>query len=269
MQPTPHDTSAALLRIEGLAKKFDGISAVSDVSFAIQRGTVTGLIGPNGAGKTTTFDMIAGATRPSSGFIWFRDRNVTTLPSHRMFRMGLARTFQIPRPFGRMTVLENLMTAPLHQRGERFWTNWVMPGSVRREEYALRDRAREVLRFLDLEKLGEEEACNLSGGQMKLLELGRALMSDPELILLDEPGAGVNPLLLDTIMDRIRKLNEQGMTFLIIEHNMEVVMNLCDPVLVMSEGNLLLQGSCREVCEDGRVIEAFLGSRVADDHAEH
>ena len=268
MQPTLQDSSAALLRIDRLDKQYDGINAVSGVSFAIQRGTVTGLIGPNGAGKTTTFDMIAGATRPSSGAIWFRDRDVTAFPSHRMFRMGLARTFQIPRPFGRMTVLENLMTAPLHQRGEQFWTNWILPGSVRREEYALRDRARDVLRFLDLEKLGEEEACNLSGGQMKLLELGRALMSDPELILLDEPGAGVNPFLLNTIMDRIHRLNEQGMTFFIIEHNMEVVMNLCDPVLVMSEGDLLLQGTCREVCEDDRVIEAFLGSRMADDNAD-
>ena len=261
-QPSPDP--GAILRIKDLAKEYDGMSAVRGVTFEIRRGTVTGLIGPNGAGKTTTFDMIAGETRPTHGSIWFAGEDVTFLASHQMFRKGLARTFQIPRPFGRMTVLENLMTAPLRQRGEQFWANWVQPQVVQREERALRDRAREVLHFLGLERLGEEEAGNLSGGQMKLLELGRALMSDPQLILLDEPGAGVNPVLLGDIMDRIRRLNEQGMTFLIIEHNMDLVMNLCEPVLVMASGDLLLQGGCREVCEDDRVVEAFLGSTLQE-----
>ena len=263
----PTDTSDAILRVENLAKDYDGIAAVRGISFEIRRGTVTGLIGPNGAGKTTTFDMIAGETPPTGGAIWFAGAEVTTLSPHQMFRKGLARTFQIPRPFGRMTVLENLMTAPLRQRGERFWTNWVQPGTVRRQERALRDRALDVLQFLDLERLGEEEAGNLSGGQMKLLELGRALMSEPELILLDEPGAGVNPVLLDGIMERIRRLNERGISFLVIEHNMEIVMNLCEPVLVMASGDLLLQGSCQDVCADDRVVEAFLGSAV-EDHAD-
>ncbi len=260
LDPAPSADPDAILRVENLVKEYDGIRAVDGVSFTVRRGTVTGLIGPNGAGKTTTFDMIAGETRPSGGAVRFRNRDVTGFPSHRMYRSGLARTFQIPRPFGRMTVLENLMTAPLRQRGERFWANWVQPRTVRREERALRDRATEILRFLELERLGEEAAGELSGGQTKLLELGRALMSDPELILLDEPGSGVNPALLDAVIDRIRRLNERGLTFLVIEHKMELVRRLCDPVVVLAGGALLLEGGCREVCEDERVIEAFLGS---------
>ena len=261
------DTPPPVLQVRDLARDFEGIRAVRGVSFDIQPGTVTGLIGPNGAGKTTTFAMIAGELPPSSGSIRFRGEEVTALAAHQMFRRGLARTFQIPRPFARMTVLENLMTAPLAQRGERFWINWLAPWTVTREERRLRDRAREVLRFLDLDRLGEEAAGNLSGGQMKLLELGRALMADPALILLDEPAAGVNPVLLESITGRVRELHRQGISFLVIEHNMDVVAELCDPVLVMTGGELLRQGSCREISADPLVVEAFLGGSPPDPDA--
>ncbi len=255
-----------MLSIVDLVKDFGGLHAVDGVSFEVGQGTITGLIGPNGAGKTTTFNMVAGAFPPTSGTIRFDGEDITSWPAHRTFRKGLVRTFQIPRPFGRMTVLENLMMVPQGQMGERFWNNWLRPSAVRAEERALRDKAVDILDFLGLTRLGEEEAGNLSGGQMKLLELGRALMSDPKMILLDEPGAGINPTLLGEIVERIAALNERGITFLIIEHNMDLVMTLCSPIIVMASGKLLMQGSADEVQNDPRVLEAFLGG-VGDEEA--
>ncbi len=254
-----------MLSIVDLAKDFGGLKAVDGVSFEVGQGTITGLIGPNGAGKTTTFNMVAGAFPPSGGAIRFDGTDITSWSAHQTFRQGLVRTFQIPRPFSRMTVLENLMMVPPNQIGERFWNTWLRIGAIRVEERRLRDKAIEILDFLGLTRLGEEAAGNLSGGQMKLLELGRALMSDPKMILLDEPGAGINPTLLGEIVDRIAELNKRGITFLIIEHNMDMVMTLCHPIIVMASGKLLMEGSAEEVQADSRVLEAFLGGATDDD----
>ena len=248
-----------MLEVTNLVKDFGGLRAVNRVSFTVREHTITGLIGPNGAGKTTMFNMLAGAIRPSSGRIAFLGRSIEGKPPHAIFRSGLVRTFQIPRPFAEMTVLENVMLVPLDQAGERFWNNWFLRGAVRKEERSARDRARETLAFLGLERLAGEYAKNLSGGQQKLLEIARALMADPKLILLDEPGAGVNPTLLGTIMDKLQEIHDTGITFLIIEHNMDLIAALCDPVLVMAQGELLMQGTPDEVRSDDRVLEAYLG----------
>jgi len=252
-----------MLEVGRLVKRFGGVCAVDDVSFTLRAGTITGLIGPNGAGKTTLFDTIAGVHRPTSGEIAFQGRPVGGLAPHRVFRRGLVRTFQIPRPFAGMTVLENAMLVPSRQAGERFWNNWVARGRVRTEERRHRARAHEVLDFVGLDRLAGEPAKNLSGGQQKLLELARVLMADPKLILLDEPGAGVNPTLLLAITGKLRELHARGITFLVIEHNMDLVMNLCDPILVMAQGRLLMEGTPDAVRSDPRVLEAYLGGAAA------
>ncbi len=248
-----------MLEVGRLVKEFGGLRAVDGVSFTLRANTITGLIGPNGAGKTTLFNTIAGVHRPDSGTISFLGRSIGGLAPHRIFDEGLVRTFQIPRPFAGMTVLENCMLVPQRQAGERFWNNWFARGRVAGEERAIRERAREVLDFVGLSRLAGEFARNLSGGQQKLLELARVLMSEPKLVLLDEPGAGVNPTLLMTIVDKLRELHERGITFLVIEHNMDLVMNLCDPILVMAQGKLLLEGPPQAVRSDARVLEAYLG----------
>ena len=248
-----------MLELQGVSKTFGGLRAVDDISLSLTQGAITGLIGPNGAGKTTLFNTVAGALAPSSGSIVFEGKAIAGKAPHQIYRSGIARTFQIPRPFGALSVLENVMLAPIGQSGERFWNTLIRPSRVRQEERANRDKAIEVLDFLNLTRLADEPARNLSGGQLKLLELGRTLMSDPRLILLDEPGAGVNPTLLGQIIERIVELNRRGITFLIIEHNMDLVMNLCRPVVVMAAGRLLMQGSPDEVRRDPRVLEAYLG----------
>lgn len=248
-----------MLEVNQLVKEFGGLRAVDDVSFTLRANTTTGLIGPNGAGKTTLFNTIAGLHRPTSGEISFLGQRIGGFAPHRIFHEGLVRTFQIPRPFAAMTVLENSMLVPTRQAGERFWNNWFSRPRVRAEERACRERAQEVLAFVGLAPLAGEYAKNLSGGQQKLLELARVLMADPKLILLDEPGAGVNPTLLVTIMDKLRELNARGITLLIIEHNMDLIMTLCDPVLVMAQGKLILEGPPAAVRSDPRVLEAYLG----------
>jgi branched-chain amino acid transport system ATP-binding protein len=248
-----------MLVLTGVTKSFGGLRAVDDVSFGLERGSITGLIGPNGAGKTTLFNVVAGALKPSAGTISFAGSRIDGLPPYRIYRAGIARTFQIPRPFAAMSVLENVMLAPLGQAGERFWNPLVHPGRVRAQERASRDKALGVLAFLQLAGLADEPARNLSGGQLKLLELGRALMSDPQLILLDEPGAGVNPTLLGQIVERIAELNRRGIGFLIIEHNMDLVMSLCRPIVVMAGGRVLMQGDPDAVRRDPRVLDAYLG----------
>jgi branched-chain amino acid transport system ATP-binding protein len=252
-----------MLQAISLSKAFGGLRAVDNVSFTIQPGCIAGLIGPNGAGKTTLFNLIAGSLEPSGGQLLFEERRLEGRPPHVVFAAGIARTFQIPRPFAAMTVLENMMVAPRRQSGERFWLNWLAPAAIGAEERRLRDKARGLLVFLNLEALAGQPAAKLSGGQRKLLELGRVLMADPKLILLDEPGAGVNPALLALIIDKIAMLNESGIGFLIIEHNMDLVMRLCRPILVMAGGKLLMQGSGAEVRADPRVIEAYLGGAAA------
>src|SRR5687768_10833711 len=248
------------LALDGVTRHFGGHRAVDGVSFRVRPGTITGLIGPNGAGKTTLFNLIAGALRPTAGRIALGERRLDGRPPHRVLRAGVARTFQIPRPFAAMSVLENLMLAGQEQAGERFWTNWLRPGAVAASERALRERARELLAFVGLEGLAGAPARVLSGGQRKLLELARALMTAPRVLLLDEPAAGVNPTLVDTIAERIVALNRHGLTVLLIEHNLDLVMRLCRPVLVMAGGRLLLEDDPEAVRKDPRVIEAYLGA---------
>ena len=248
-----------MLTVENLAKEFDGLTAVNDLNFTVEPNTISGLIGPNGAGKTTTFNMIAGHLKPSSGKIYFDGKEITNLRPHQTFQLGIVRTFQIPRPFSGMTVLENLTMVPRNQIGEKIWNNWLRNNAVAREEQQIREKANGLLEFLNLSDPQNEYSGNLSGGQLKLLELGRALMSDPKVILLDEPAAGVNPTLLEEIIDRIRDIHSQGVTFLIIEHNMELVMRLCSSILVMAEGDILMRGAPEEIRSDPRLIDAFLG----------
>ena len=250
----------ASLLVEDLQVRFGGLVAVNGLSLEAPIGRITGLIGPNGAGKTTLFNLLAGALRPSGGRVLLDGRRIDGLAPHAVFRRGLARTFQIPRPFPAMTVLENVMLAPPGQSGERFWTNWLMPGRVAAEERALRDRARDWLAFVGLEGHANAPARTLSGGQRKLLELARVLMAEPRLLLLDEPGAGVAPALLDLIVAKIAALNARGLTILVIEHNMDLVMSLCRPILVMADGALLMEGPPEAVRGDPRVIEAYLGA---------
>jgi branched-chain amino acid transport system ATP-binding protein len=263
---TSHPVAAAppagALELRGVTKRFGGHVAVDRVSFRVQPASLTALIGPNGAGKTTVFNLIAGGLRPSAGEIWFEGRRVDGRAPHRVLRLGIGRTFQIPRPFLGLTVLENLMLAGQRQAGERFWQNWLCAGRVAREERALRDRAWHLLEFVGLARLAGQPARVLSGGQRRLLELGRALMAEPRLLLLDEPAAGVSPALLDAIAERIAELNRRGVTFLIIEHNLDLVMRLCRPVLVMAQGRLLVEGDPEAVRTDPRVVEAYLGGAV-------
>jgi len=250
---------AGLLQVEGAARRFGELRAVDDVSFEVEPGTITGLIGPNGAGKSTLFGLIAGALRPDAGVIRFQRRRIDGRRPDTIFRAGLARTFQIPRPFPRMTVLENLMLAPIGQSGERFWNNWIGFASVKAQEGHARARAMEVLGFMGLAEKRSALAGELSGGQQKLLELARVLMAEPSLILLDEPAAGVNPALLDTLVEKLAALNARGVSFLVIEHNMDMVMQLCSPIIVMAQGKVIFTGSSEEVRADARVLDAYLG----------
>ncbi len=252
-----------MLEVQSVSKSFDGFRAVDAVSFAVEAGAIVGLIGPNGAGKTTTFNLIAGTLRPSSGAIRIAGRAVEHEPAHRRIAAGMARTFQIPKPFGEMSVLENVLVAAQSQPGERMLPNLFAHGAVRRQEQANIARAREIVAFLDLGAVERLPARALSGGQRKLLELARVLMAEPKLILLDEPAAGVNPALLETIMDRIETINRSGVTFLIIEHNMDLVARLCGEVVVMAEGRVLGRGAPEAMARDPRVIEAYLGGVVA------
>jgi branched-chain amino acid transport system ATP-binding protein len=249
-----------MLEARGIVKAFGGHRAVDGVSFTLQRGRITGLIGPNGAGKTTLFNLVAGTMRPTEGTLTLEDARIDGLRPDEVFARGLGRTFQIPRPFPAMTVLENVMLAPRAQQGERFWANWLRPGAVAAQERAVREAARHWLDFVGLSRLEGQPARVLSGGQRKLLELARVMVAEPRLVLLDEPGAGVAPALLETIMDKIATLNAQGVTFLIIEHNMDLVMTLCRPVMVLAQGRLLLEGEPEAVRRDPRVVDAYLGT---------
>jgi branched-chain amino acid transport system ATP-binding protein len=248
-----------LLEASEVIKAFGGHRAVDGLTFTLTRGTITGLIGPNGAGKTTLFNCLAGALKPTRGRIALDGHDITGAGPERIFAAGLARTFQIPRPFPGMSVLENVMLAPRGQLGERPWANWLRPGRVAAEERRTRQAALHWLDFVSLARHAHEPARVLSGGQRKLLELARAMVAEPRLVLLDEPGAGVNPALLALIVEKIAALNRQGVSFLVIEHNMDLVASLCRPVLVMAQGRLLTQGEPDAVLRDPRVVEAYLG----------
>ena len=253
-----------ILEISDVVKDFDGMRAVNHCSFEVAQGTITGLIGPNGAGKTTIFNLITGFIKPTSGRIYFRQERIDQLPPHKTFGRGIVRTFQIPRELKRMTVLENLMLVPSKQTGEKVWSSWVLPSRVSRQERMIQQQAMEVLEFVNLATLRDEYAGNLSSGQKKLLELARTLMAEPDLVLLEEPGAGVNPTLMNELARYIRKSSqERGVTFLLIEHNMSLVMELCDPIIVLSNGEKIAEGPPWEVRENQRVLDAYLGGSSA------
>ncbi len=250
-----------MISTNNLSKSFGGIKAVNKASLTIKEGSITGLIGPNGAGKTTLFNVIAGVYPPSSGQVFLEGNEVTGLPPHELFAKGLMRTFQIAHEFSSLTVRENLMMVPADQSGERLLDTWLHPKRILEEENILSKKANEVLDFLQLKTLANELAGNLSGGQKKLLELGRTMMVEPKIVFLDEVGAGVNRTLLKTIGDAILRLNrELGYTFCMIEHDMDFISKLCNPVIVMAEGAVLAEGSAMEIKSNDAVIEAYLGT---------
>ena len=254
---------SAILSAEGLSRRFGGVQAVADMSLDVEPGSITGLIGPNGAGKSTLFNLLSGVIRPQEGYVTFKGQDVTALAPFRRARLGMIRTFQLSREFGRLTVLENLMLSPQLQLGERFWPLFTQRRAVLQSEAQIYDRAVEVMEIATLTPLRDAYAADLSGGQKKLLELARTLMIDCDLILLDEPGAGVNPALMSTLVEMIRALNrDHGKTFLIVEHDMDLIARLCDPVIVMTQGSLLTSGGFDSLRDDPRVIEAYLGGAV-------
>jgi len=249
-----------ILQVNSLSKYFGGLAAVSNCSLKIRKGSITGVIGPNGSGKTTLFNLIAGNLKPSEGNVLFQDEDITGIPSYELFTKGLLRTFQIAHEFTNLTVLENLMMVPGNQSGEKLTNALFNPKIVNQEEVKIKEKALEVIEFLNLKQLSKELAGNLSGGQKKLLELGRTMMVDAKLVLLDEVGAGVNRTLLKDIGSAILRLNkEKGYTFCMIEHDMDFINRLCDPVIVMSEGSVLFKGTSDEVKNNEQVIESYLG----------
>ena len=240
---------------------FGGIRAVDGVSLTLAPGKITGLIGPNGAGKTTLFNVIAGLHKPTSGTVRLDGEDITGLPPHALFHKGMLRTFQIAHEFSTLTVRENLMMVPPQQSGERLFDVWLRPDKIRAEEAAIAARADDVIEFLQIEAVAHELAGNLSGGQKKLLELGRTMMVDAKIVFLDEVGAGVNRTLLNVIGDAVLRLNrERGYTFCMIEHDMAFITRLCDPVIVLAEGQVLATGSAESVKNNDAVIEAYLGT---------
>jgi branched-chain amino acid transport system ATP-binding protein len=249
-----------ILKINNLSKFFGGLAAVSNCSLKIKKGSITGIIGPNGSGKTTLFNLIAGNLVSSKGTVLFNDEDITNIPSYELFSKGVLRTFQIAHEFTNLTVLENLMMVPGKQSGENLVNALFKPSIVKKEEAIVKEKALEVIDFLNLKHLSNELAGNLSGGQKKLLELGRTMMVDAKLVLLDEVGAGVNRTLLKEIGSAILKLNkEKGYTFCMIEHDMEFISRLCNPVIVMAEGSVLFEGTSDEVKNNEQVIESYLG----------
>ena len=249
-----------MLKVINLHKNFGGLKAVNNVNLNVQKGSITGLIGPNGAGKTTLFNTIAGLYTPNNGEIFLEEKNIAGLKPHELFNMGVLRTFQIAHEFTSLTVLENLMMVPGNQRGEKLMYALFADQSVRKQEEKIRVKAIEVIDFLNLTHLTQEIAGNLSGGQKKLLELGRTMMVDAQLVLLDEVGAGVNRTLLNEISDAILRLNkERNYTFFVIEHDMDLIEKICDPVIVMAEGSVLFEGKFSDVKSNENVIEAYLG----------
>ena len=258
-QTFPRD---AILSVRDVTRRFGGVNAVDRCSLDVARGTITGLIGPNGAGKTTLFNLVTGFLHPTAGQIVFNGERIDGRSPQEIFARGMVRTFQVPREYKSMTVLENLVLVPAGQAGERFWNSWFRPTLVGRQENENIDRALEVLEYVQLSHLRDEYAANLSGGQKKLLEFARTLMAKPRMILLDEPGAGVNRTLLRRLTGYIEQLRQNmGITFFIIEHDMDLVARLCNPVIVMSEGRVIMEGTPEEVRSNQQVLDAYLGGQ--------
>lgn len=252
--------SEAILQVKGLTKKFGGVAAVSDCSLEVRRGSITGLIGPNGAGKTTLFNLITGFLTPDAGKVFFKGKDITSLAPHQVFKSGLFRSFQIARDYPEMTVLENLMVICEEQLGESLFNAWFRTGQVQSQQKHFAGKALDILKFIELEQKKDLPAKYLSGGEKKLLEIGRMMMVDLDMVLLDEPGAGVPPALQDKIMDHIQNLSrERGLTLFIVEHDMDIIMNICDAIIVMVEGSNFTQGTPEEVRSNPAVIEAYLG----------
>jgi ABC-type branched-subunit amino acid transport system ATPase component len=252
----------ALLDIKGLRRRFGGVTALDGADLSVEQGRITGLIGPNGAGKTTLFNAVTGALRPNEGSVTFAGTDVTGWRPDRLAGVGLSRTFQIARGLSALTVIENLMVYGKHQPGETICAAVLRTRSARAREEELRQRAIAVARELDLLAVGDNRAIDLSGGQKKLLELGRALMAEPKLIMLDEPAAGINPTLARRLGEHILALKGRGITFLIIEHNMGLVAALCDHVVVLVQGKPFAQGRFADLRGDPRVQEAYMGHRA-------
>jgi branched-chain amino acid transport system permease protein len=250
-----------LLEVKGLRKSFGGLRAVDNLSFAVREGTITGLIGPNGSGKTTAFNLIDGMMRRDGGEVWFEGKRIDRLAPWSRAHMGLGRTFQITRLFRQMSVLENVV-APLPS----FRLTQLAAGAVAGHEV---ERAHELLEFVGMRSLAHRRAGELSFGQQKLVELAQVLMLDPKLILLDEPAGGINPTLIDRLVEKILELNAAGKTFLIVEHNMPLVAELCDPVIVLARGTKIAEGSAGEIQRDPLVLDAYLGEGWTVEEAVH
>jgi len=253
----------AVIDVQNVSKSFGGLAAVRNCALQGKRGSVTGLIGPNGAGKSTLFNLVAGNITPDSGKIIFDGQDITGLPPYELFGRGMLRTFQIAHEFSNMTALENLMMVPGDQVGEGLIKSWVMPGAVRAREHEVRQKALDVVDFLKLAHVKYELAGNLSGGQKKLLELGRTMMVDAKVVLLDEVAAGVNRTLLQDLAANIERMNrELGYTFFVIEHDMDLIGRLCDPVIVMAQGEKIAEGPMKEIRANPQIIEAYFGAPV-------
>ncbi|WP_226553520.1 ABC transporter ATP-binding protein [Celeribacter naphthalenivorans] len=258
-----------MIEVRDLHMHFGGFRAVDGASLTLEQGSITGLIGPNGAGKTSLFNCIAGVLTPTSGQVLFDGEDITGLKPHELFHKGILRTFQIAHEFGSMTCRENLMMVPSGQSGETLWNTWFGRKRIANEERALRAKADEVLEFLTISHIADLKAGEISGGQKKLLELGRTMMVDAKMVFLDEVGAGVNRTLLYTIGDAIKRLNvERGYTFCMIEHDMEFIKQLCDPVIVMAQGQVMATGTADEIMQNEAVIEAYLGTGVKNKKTE-
>ena len=250
----------SILEVKSVSKSFGGVQANVDISISVEQGSIVGLIGPNGSGKTTLFNLIAGNLKSSGGNVFFNNEEITDVPSYELFSRGLLRTFQIAHEFTNLSVLENLMMVPGNQSGEKLMNTFLKPTLVAKEEKQIKEKGKEVVEFLNLGHLCNELAGNLTGGQKKLLELGRTMMVDAKLVLLDEVGAGVNRTLLKDLGTAIEKLNkEKGYTFCMIEHDMDFIGRLCDPVIVMAEGSVLFEGTVEDAKKDEKVIESYLG----------
>ncbi len=252
-------TENILLSAQGLHKSFGGLKAVNNAKIEVKKGSITGLIGPNGAGKTTLFNLLSNFIKSDKGEIIFDGQPINNLPSHKIANLGFVRTFQVARVLSRLSVLENMLLASQQQTGENFLNVWFQRKQIRKEELENRDKAMAILESVGLIKKVNDYAGGLSGGQRKLLEMGRALMTNPQLILLDEPAAGVNPTLIGEICEHILNWNKQGITFLIIEHNMDVIMSLSHHVWVLAEGTNLADGTPEQIQSNSQVLEAYLG----------